>query len=139
MAFLDRAALLKKETFKIERVDLANGDFVYVRQMSSKMKDMLENSILKKVKKNGKIDYEQDLSMFRAKVASLCLCDEDGNLLLTLNDAELLSENKPAEMLDKIAETASKLNGISVEAQEEAVKNSEVGQDEDSSSDCAES
>ncbi len=137
MAFLDRAALLKKEEFKVNKVELPNGDYVYVRQMSSKMKDMMEESIIRKVVRNGKVEYDQDLSMFRAKLASLCLCDENGNLLLSLEDAELLSENKPADMLDKIAEEVSKINGISIRAQEEAVKNSEHGQVEDSSSACA--
>jgi len=139
MAFLNREELLKKEQFKVERVDFPNGDFVFVRQMSSKMKDALENSVLKKVVKNGKTDFEQDLTGFSAKLAALSLCDEEGNLLLSLKDADLLADNKPAEMIDRISTKAGILNGISVEAKAEAVKNSENDQPEDSSSGCVES
>jgi hypothetical protein len=139
MAFLNREELLKKEQFKVERIDFPNGDFVFVRQMSSKMKDALENSVLKKVVKNGKTDFEQDLTGFSAKLAALSLCDEEGNLLLSLKDADLLADNKPAEMIDRISTKAGILNGISVEAKAEAVKNSENDQPEDSSSGCVES
>jgi hypothetical protein len=139
MAFLNREELLKKEQFKVERVDFPNGDFVFVRQMSSKMKDTLENSILKKITKGGKIEFEQDLTGFSAKLAALSLCDEEGNLLLSLKDADLLADNKPAAMIDLIATKAGVLNGISVEAKAEAVKNSESDQPEDSSSGCVES
>jgi hypothetical protein len=107
--------------------------------MSSKMKDALENSVLKKVVKNGKTDFEQDLTGFSAKLAALSLCDEEGNLLLSLKDADLLADNKPAEMIDRISTKAGILNGISVEAKAEAVKNSENDQPEDSSSGCVES
>ena len=128
MAFLNREELLKKEQFKVERIDFPNGDFVFVRQMSSKMKDALENSVLNKVVKNGKTDFEQDLTGFSAKLAALSLCDEEGNLLLSLKDADLLADNKPAEMIDRISTKAGILNGISVEAKAEAVKNSENDQ-----------
>lgn len=139
MAFLNRAELLKKAQFKVERIDFPNGDFVFVRQMSSKMKDQLENSVLKRsIDKNGQVQFEQDLSGFNAKVAALSLCDEEGNPLLSLKDADLLAENKPAEMVDTISLKAGELNGISVNAKEEAVKNSEHGLPEDSSSGCAE-
>ena len=138
MAFLNREELLKKDKFKIERVDFPNGDHVFVRQMSSKTKDMLESSILKKVTKNGKVDFEQDLTGFSAKLAALSLCDENGNLLLSLKEADLLADNKPAEMIDLISAKAGSLNGISVEAKVEAVKNSENDQPEGSSSGCVE-
>ena len=107
--------------------------------MSSKMKDQLENSVLKRsIDKNGQVQFEQDLSGFNAKVAALSLCDEEGNPLLSLKDADLLAENKPAEMVDAISLKAGELNGISVNAKEEAVKNSETDQPEDSSSGCVE-
>ena len=130
---------MKREKFKVERVDFPSGDFVFVRQMSSRMKDTLENSILKRITKNGKTEFEQDLTGFSAKLAALSLCDENGNLLLSLKDADLLSDNKPAEMIDLISTRAGVLNGISVEAKAEAVKNSESGQPEGSSSGCVES
>lgn len=138
MAFLNREELLKKEQFKIEKVELPNGGHVFVRQMSAKMKDTLENSILKKIVKNGQIQFEQDLSGFSAKMAAMTICDEEGTLLLSLADANLLAENKTAEMIDLVATKAGALNGISVDSKVEAVKNSESGRPEDSSSGCAE-
>jgi len=138
MAFLSKEDLLKKAVFKVERVDFPNGDHVFVRQMSAKMKDDLENSVIRKVIKNGKIDYEQDLSGFSAKLAALSICDEAGNLLLSIKDAVMLAENKPAEMIDLIATKAGELSGISTEARADAVKNSENDQPEDSSSGCVE-
>jgi hypothetical protein len=108
--------------------------------MSAKMKDQLENSVLRKsVDKNGQVQFEQDLTGFNAKVAALSICDAEGNLLLSLKDADMLAENKPAEMIDAISLKAGELNGISVNAKEEAVKNFEHGLPEGSSSGCAES
>ena len=140
MAFLNREELLKKAQFRVERVDFPNGDFVFVRQMSAKMKDQLENSVLRKsIDKNGQVQFEQDLTGFNAKVAALSICDAEGVLLLSLKDADMLAENKPAEMIDAISLKAGELNGISVNAKEEAVKNFEHGLPEGSSSGCAES
>lgn len=139
MAFLDRKALLQKEEFKIERIDLPNGDHVFIRQMSAKMKDDLENSVMKKIFKDGQFNYEQDLSGFNAKMAAISLCDEEGTLLLSLKDANILAENKPASMIDLIANKASELNGMTTETRVDAIKNSESDQPEDSSSGCVES
>lgn len=139
MAYLDRNALLKKEEFKVERVDLPNGDHVFIRQMSAKMKDDLESSIMKKVFKDGQFDFEQDFSGFNAKLAALSLCDETGALLLSLKDAPLLAENKPSSMIDAIAVRVSALNEITTDAKASAVKNSEADQPEDSFSGCVES
>ena len=138
MAFLDRKALLKKEEFKIERIDLPNGDHVFIRQMSAKLKDDLENSVMKKIFKDGQFDYEQDLSGFNAKLAAISLCDEGGTLLLSIKDANILAENKPASMIDLIANKASELNGMTTETRVDAIKNSESDQLEDSSSGCVE-
>lgn len=139
MAYLDRNALLKKEEFKVERVDLPNGDYVFIRQMSAKMKDDLESSIMKKVFKDGQFDFEQDFSGFNAKLAALSLCDETGALLLSLKDAPLLAENKPSSMIDAIAVRVSALNEITTDAKASAVKNSEADQPEGSFSGCVES
>lgn len=139
MAFLDRKALLQKEEFKVQRVDLPNGDHVFIRQMSAKLKDDLENSIIKKTFKDGQFNYEQDLSGFNAKMAAISLCDEEGNLLLTIKDANILAENKPASMIDLIASKANELNGITPEIREDVIKNLENDQPEGSSSGCVES
>jgi hypothetical protein len=42
MGQLDRSALLQKEKLEIEKVDLGNGDFVYVTQMTGHGRDAFE-------------------------------------------------------------------------------------------------
>lgn len=114
MAFLTREDLLKKDNLKIEKVDLGDGDYVYVRQWTGKEKDIFERSLMKPIKdKNGQIiGMEQDLEDFRAKLAVSCLCDEKGNLLLKPEDYKLLSQSMKASRLEKIVEVAQRLNQV---------------------------
>ena len=55
MALLDRKKLLTKEDFKVEKVDLGDGDFVYVRQMSGREIGLNNHSSLKN------LDRKRDL------------------------------------------------------------------------------
>lgn len=136
MAFLTREMLLKKENLKVEKVDLGDDGFVFVRQMTGREKDLFEQSLVKKVyDKNGKMEgLEQDLSNFRAKVAVFSLCDEEGNLILKPEDYPALSSSILATKLEKIAEAATKLNQVSEVAKVDAVKNLEEGPAEGSPS-----
>lgn len=139
MALLDRKALLKKEDLKIEKVDLGNGEFVYVRQMSAREKDQFEMSLMKPVydDSGNLIRMEQTLEDFRAKLAVNTICDEKGNLILQPNDYVLLSKNISAAKLEKIVNVAQRLNRITEKDKEELVKNSEQGPVDDSLSDSA--
>lgn len=114
MAFLTREDLLKRDKLKIEKVDLGNGDYVYVRQWTGKEKDIFERSLMKPVKNSDGqiIGTEQDLEDFRAKLAVSCLCDEKGELLLKPEDYKKLSESMKASKLDKIVEVAQRLNQV---------------------------
>lgn len=129
MAFLNRELLLKKEELKIQKVDLGNGDFVFVRQMSGREKDRFEQSLIRKVyDRSGKLDrIEQDLENFRAKLAVFTLCDEQGNLILQPNDYETLANSISASKLEKIVEASTNLNQVSESAKVDVVKNFEVG------------
>lgn len=139
MALLDRKALLKKEDLKIEKVDLGNGEFVYVRQMSAREKDQFEMSLMKPVydDSGNLIRMEQTLEDFRAKLAVNTICDEKGNLILLPDDYVLLSKNISAAKLEKIVNVAQRLNRITEKDKEELVKNSEQGPVDDSLSDSA--
>lgn len=139
MALLDRKALLKKEDLKIEKVDLGNGEFVYVRQMSAREKDQFEMSLMKPVydDSGNLIRMEQTLEDFRAKLAVNTVCDEKGNLILLPDDYVLLSKNISAAKLEKIVNVAQRLNRITEKDKEELVKNSEQGPVDDSLSDSA--
>lgn len=139
MALLDRKELLKKEDLKIEKVDLGNGEFVYVRQMSAREKDQFEMSLMKPIydDSGNLIRMEQTLEDFRAKLAVNTICDEKGNLILLPDDYVLLSKNISAAKLEKIVNVAQRLNRITEKDKEELVKNSEQGPVDDSLSDSA--
>lgn len=121
---LSRENLLKKEKFEIEKVELGNGDFVFVKQMSGADRDKFEASIIEiKSGKKGEVETTQKMECFRAKLAVVTLCDEEGNLLLEPNDYETLSENMTARTLEKIVNAAQKLNAISDKDKEDLLKN----------------
>ena len=122
MALLDRKKLLTKEDFKVEKVDLGDGDFVYVRQMSGRERDRFEQSLI--IEKPGsKEGFEKALDDFRAKLAVVTVCDEKGNLLLQPKDAPTLSQSMSAAKLERIVNVAQRLNKISEEDKEQLVKN----------------
>lgn len=126
MGLLKREKLLKKQDFKITKVDLGGGEFVYVREMSGRGRDRWERSLLEeKPAKNDKEEptYESNLEDFRAKLAVSTVCDEKGNLLLEPEDYKVLSVNMTGTKLAKIAEAAQELNKISKEDKEDLIKN----------------
>ena len=124
MKLLNRESLLKKDVLKIEKVQLSEDEYVYVRQMTGRERDSFEKLLLRETKVNGKLDFEKNLDDFRAKLAVTTLCDEEGNILLTPGDYSLLSQNMAASKLEKIVTMASKMNAISEEDKEALVKNS---------------
>lgn len=124
---LDRKSLLTKAKFKVEKVILDDGNFVYVMQMSGQGRDRFEQSLIKEVKKGKTVEYERALTDFRAKLAVNTLCDESGELLLQANDYGTLSRHMTAANLEKIVNAAQKLNAITEEDKENLVKNSDGG------------
>lgn len=136
---LDRNSLLKKEPVEIVKVDLGSDEFVYVRQMSGRERDTFEQSLIKETKdaKGEVTGYDRSLVDFRAKLAVVTICDEQGNTLLKPTDYETLSINMSARRLEKIVNEAQKLNAITEEDKENLVKNSVGDQVASSSSDSA--
>lgn len=132
---LTRDLLLQKEELKREKIELSDNMFVYVRQMTGRERDKFEKTLVKQVRRGGKTDYESTLDDFRAKLAVCTLCDESGELILKMEDYPTLSSNMSAAKLEKIINTAQKLNKISEEDKEDLVKNSGGDQVADSSSD----
>ncbi len=133
MALLDKAKLLEKEVLQIEKVDLGNDEFVFVRQMTGRERDRFERSMLKPVKdRQGNImKYAQNIDDFRAKLVVNVICDEAGNNLLDPGDFEALSKNMSAAKLEKLVDVAQKLNKISEADKEALTKNSEGDQSEE--------
>lgn len=133
---LNRSQLLEKEELTIEKVEFEDGSFICVRQMTGHERDTFEQSLIKKVKDaKGNITYEQATDDFRAKLAVVTVCTEKGESILLPGDFSLLSRNMSAKKLEKIINTAQKLNAITEEDKENILKNSEVGQADNSGSD----
>jgi len=139
MKILDRESLLLKQVLAIEKVELGEGAYVFVRQMTGRERDQWEQSLMKEVKtKKGMGEFVRSLEDFRAKLAVHTVCDEHGVNLLKPNDAALLSMNMGAARLELIVNKAQELNKITEEDKEDLVKNLERGQSEDSTSDSPE-
>jgi hypothetical protein len=129
MGLLRKEDLLKKSKLNIERVDLGEGDFLFVREMTGREREEWESSITKVIRDNrGMIEkYESALDDFRAKICVYTACDEKGDRILTVADVEALSQNMSAKKLVKLADAAQKLNRISEEEKEALLKNSGAG------------
>jgi len=129
MGLLKKDKLLQRQKLDITRVDLGDGEYVYVRQMTGRERDRFEASILKRVNRGGgKMDFETDTQDFRAKLAACTMCDEKGELLLAFDDYTQLSENMSAARLEQIIEVAQRINRITREDEEELVKHSGADQ-----------
>jgi hypothetical protein len=128
---LSRNTLLQKEELEKVKVDLGKGEFVYVRQMTGRERDLFERSLYV-FDKDNKITTR--LADFRAKLAVVTVCDEEGKAVFFPEDYELLSKNMSAAKLEKIVNAAQKLNAITEEDKEGLLKNLEVGQADNSNS-----
>ena len=136
MALMNRERLLQKEELDVVKVEMADDEFVYVRQMTGRERDRFEQSLMEEVRdKRGNIEYKRSLEDFRAKLAVHTVCDEDGNNILAPEDYPTLSQNMSAFTLEKIINEAQKLNRITDEDAEALVKNLDGGQEEDTISD----
>lgn len=137
MGLLKKENLLAKEKLEIVKVDLGNGDFVYVRQMTGRERDRFEQTL---IKENKAVEggYEKVLDDYRAKLATITMCDETGASLLDYKDFSTLSQNMSAFRLEKIVNVAQKINKISEEDKEGLVKNLSGDQVANSNSDSVE-
>ena len=140
LMFLSRESLLQKDVLKKEKVELTKG-YVFVREMTASEKNDFEMSMLKQIRTGNPknpVSYETTLENYRTKLVVCTLCDEEGNLLFTKKDIQLLSQNMSASNMEKIADKASELNAITKEDREELLKNSETDLEEDSNSSSVE-
>lgn len=144
MTILNRDFFLKKEPFLQQIVELKDvdgnptGNTVIVRQMSAKAREEFEASIMTVKKEKNKVNIEQDLSNYRAKLVVHTVCDENGNLLLKKEDVEFVSVNMTAHTLSQIADAAGKINGLDDSKKSEVEKNLEAAQGGNSTSDFVE-
>lgn len=117
---LTRTDLLKKQKLRMEKVELGEEGYVYVREMTGSERDAFEQSL---IQINEKGEVIRNFEDFRAKLAVYCVCDENGNLIFKPEDYKVLSQNIKASWLNKIVEVAQRLNAITDRDVEEMAKN----------------
>jgi len=140
MALLKREDLLKPDELQMEIVYLDDQDYVYVREMRAADKDRFEQSLAKQVEtEDGTVDFQSSPEHYRAKLLVNTVCDESGNLILYYDDVEKLSESKGAQKIEKLVNTASRLNAVSAKDRSQMTKNSGADMTAGSSSDSAKS
>src|SRR5688572_16771684 len=88
---------------------------VFIRTLSAGERDQFEASLTDRT------------TNIRARLAVMCLCDEDGSPLFTQDKVEALAK-KSGKALDRVFDAAIHLNKISKEDVEELEKNSPAGQ-----------
>ena len=108
MKTLTRDEILGADDLKTESVDVPEwGGAVTVRELTGTERDLWESSV---VKTNG-ADVTIDSKNMRAKLAALCIVDDEGKRLFTEKDAIKLGE-KSAAALDRVTDVARRLSRI---------------------------
>lgn len=132
MGFLNREELLKQEPCKIEKVDIGDGDFVFVKEMNGFERDAYEQLLFNDRYTDGKFDNSKPITNFKQKMLACSICEEDGKLMLQPNDYIKLAQSRNYKAINKMFEVSSKLNNV-----EEVTKNSEADIAKDSPLDSA--
>lgn len=126
MTLLNKEAILSADDRKFEDVPTPEwGGAVRVATINALDHDRW-------MAKNAK-DGGASPETFRLHYVALCCVDEDGNALFTLSDVEALGR-KSHQVINRLFDVASRLNGLNLATVEEAEKNSGAGQSAGSSS-----
>jgi len=119
-------ALSKEEIFNIKDIEIRevyvpewNGT-VYIRTMSGVDRDRFDESLQSATRKDGTVD----IRTLRARLLALCICDASGSPLFSLADVEKLNQ-KSSKALMRLFAVAQDLNGLTEEAIQELLGNSE--------------
>lgn len=117
---LTRDEILGFNDLQIEKVKIPEwkGKVVCVRGLSGEERDIFEDLTF------GTDGTQKDkLKNFRAKLVSLCTCNEKGERLFTQDDIEALGR-KSASALERIYRVAERLSGFRKKDVDELTKNS---------------
>jgi hypothetical protein len=106
------------------------GTHVLVRRLSAKDRDQWETGNYDLRGKESRVT----MTNARARMAVLCVVDEQGNRVFRDEDAEVLGRLHSAP-LDRIYEVCRRPSGMTAEANEDLRKNSQSGQRDDSLTD----
>lgn len=118
---LTREQILQAEDLKTEEVHVPEwGGTVCVRALTGDERDRYEGSMLVE-KDDGTYGMRRD--RLRATLAALSIVDENGAPLFTAEDVAVLGR-KSASALDRVADVARRLSGLTKRDMEELEKNS---------------
>jgi len=142
MAILNRYEILSAQDLKRETVEVEEGGgAVIVRAMRAKERDEYEAGIInRKIVAQGRrtqveMEFNDDYFVnLKARLIVRCIIDENGERLFTNDDADWLG-TKNAAAVNKVAEVAQRLSGITQEDMESLGKASEPTPIDGSSSD----
>ncbi|MCS6297166.1 MAG: hypothetical protein H8K09_13100 [Nitrospira sp.] len=124
MGLLNRQQILDSDDRRTERVAVPEwGGEVLIRGLSGTDRDEFEASLQVK---NGK-KRDVNLRNVRAKLVVLCLVDETGKPLFSIEDIQRLG-NKSAAALGRCFDRAKQLSGLGDEDIDELAKNSATDQ-----------
>lgn len=129
MKILSKDDILEANDLVTKTVEVPEwGGSVMVRSMNGTDRDAFESTL---VTVDDKGVRTPDLANMRAKLVAMTVVDESGNRMFDEKDIGMLAR-KSAAALERVFSAAQELNGMSAKTEEEAVKNSEAGQSEDS-------
>lgn len=120
MKTLDKQSILGAADLKKETVEVPEwGGAVIVSQITAADRDRFEASIYVGEGATRKINTAN----MRARLCAICLVDEKGERLFTDEEAVQLGK-KNADVLDRLFDTAQKLNGMNRTEADKAKKDS---------------
>jgi hypothetical protein len=119
------------EIVKVPEWATDGDDEVRIRSLSGKERDAFEASM---VDVNRKGEQKRNVENLRARLVALSIVDEDGEVQFSNPDIKQLGD-KSAKALDRVADAAQKLSGLSPADVEELAGNSDSDQNESSTSD----
>jgi hypothetical protein len=115
MAILTRDQILKADDRRTVEVEVPEwGGSVLIRSLTGAERDKFEASTMQN--KGGK--QVQNYANFRARLVSLCIVNEQGELLFNSADIKLLGD-KSVAALQRVFNKCNELNGLSDEDVEE--------------------
>jgi hypothetical protein len=123
-----RQAILGSKDIKIEQVEVPEWDLpfpLYVKALTGREREEYFESIRRITGKGKNKDIDIITVESSAKLASRCMCLEDGTKIFTDADVPQLAE-KSAKALERVVNVSARLNGLDDDAKDD-VKNVSSG------------
>lgn len=120
MPTLNRDALLTRR-FKKQKVEIESlNGVVYVRQLSGMERVEYERAISAE---RDQLSSSESAIRSMARLLAMCLVDENGENILTIEDMDMLATSFPFEEMEKVFYVCLQQNGLNQDAFTESVKN----------------